>query len=180
MRSRIKPCPRGHLAFPPYNTDKTTLNVLICNSQSKECISYDQGHSYTQKTTHRASVHFLLFQARATPTLMHNSESKATTFYTDQAWPFLHPNTTQRAKHTYHTGQGGTLKHNSKSHAYTTHRSKHAFHSGHGHSYTKTQLTEPSKHNSQSIATLFYTGHSYTKKQLRERVTTTGIFTQHI
>lgn len=135
------------------------------------------------KTTHRASVHFLL--TRATPTLMQNSENKVTIFYTGQAWPFLHPNTTQRAKRTYHTGQGGTLKHNSKSHAYTTHRSKHAFHSGHGHSYTKTQLTEPSKHNSQSIATLFYTGHSYTKKQLRERgvhsiLTTTAIFTQHI
>lgn len=84
---------------------------------------------------------------------MHNSESKATTFYTDQAWPFLHSNTTQGAKRTYHTGQGCTLK--------QTHRANRLLSilAMKSHSYTQTQLTERGVH---SI------------------LTTTAIFTQHI
>lgn len=107
----------------------------------------------TIKNNPQSKPHFLLFQARATPTLMHNSESKATTFYTDQAWPFLHSNTTQGAKRTYHTGQGCTLK--------QTHRANRLLSilAMNSHSYTQTQLTERGVH---SI------------------LTTTAIFTQHI
>lgn len=149
-------------------------------------------------TAHRAKSTFHMAEATLTlkkqPTeqayisfwpglLMHNSESKATTLYTGQTWPFLHSNTTQRAKRTYHTGKATlTLKHNSDI-------------------AILTQLTDPSMHfilatptlrakhtqlSKQSIHSILAThGHSYTQEELTERgvhsrITTTAIFTQHI
>lgn len=122
--------------------------------------------------THRAKSAFHM--AKATLTIKNNPQSKRTfpTFsgqgysYTHaqlreqsdyilhwQAWPFLHSNTTQGAKRTYHTGQGCTLK--------QTHRANRLLSilAMNGHSYTQTQLTERGVH---SI------------------LTTTAIFTQHI